>query len=560
VPSLEDLLAELDRQEEEEVVQETECAPPEPAETRRDVPAEDAVARGCVEGGSAPSGKRRGGRFSQFAGSTSDAKPSKLESATNGCDSADGTVTSASITQRYGRPLSCGHDCDASTHDDDRSPHTSLTATSGQAAQEPEALPRFSELLSQLDGDVIDTERQRAQAEAAAFEERQRQARHEAAQKAAEEEVRRVEAAREAWERHRMAAEESEERRQRANRHALELEEKMRRMVGKQSSKRRMQKEEEQRQRREEKDRRKEEKLRIEAAKMSEKIRRMAESGYALGPSGWVRLDWLSAGGPADVGAPNFEVVKGPTEEEESDAAEDYAADDAHQADPFEVVDQKPVPEDERKQPEPVSFDDVLADIDRQQREGWASGAEPGDLDTVLGILAADEERELAQTDAVQVRQNYEELGEVENMEEELPPDATQSATKVLRVAKTRRPDCNFSNTINSESALKPFNDFVEEKQEGANSYEERQARSAAIQAKLQAARNRLSLVRYERSSTGPAVPPATSQTAPAGAARKPQEQPKPKAKQKPAPAQLPPSRFAGRGDSNAWGWLQPPR
>ena len=62
-------------------------------------------------------------------------RPSKLESATNGCDSADGTVTSASITQRYGRPLSCGHDCDASTHDDDRSPHTSLTATSGQAAQ-----------------------------------------------------------------------------------------------------------------------------------------------------------------------------------------------------------------------------------------------------------------------------------------------------------------------------------------------------------------------------------------------------------------------------------------
>lgn len=539
MPSLEDLLAELDRQEELE----TCTQPQETTETRTKVPAEDAVAQGCVQGGSVPSGKRRGGRFSQFAGSTSDAKPSKLDATGDGA----GTVTAI----RYGP--SCG---DEST-DDDRSPHTSLTATSGQQAQEPEALPRFSELLSQLDGDVMDTERQRAQAEAAAFEERQRQARHEAAQKAAEDEVRRVEAAREAWERHRMAAEESEERRQRANRHALELEEKMRRMVGKQSSKRRMQKEEEQRKRREEKDRRKEERLRIEAAKMSEKIRRMAESGYALGPSGWVRLDWLPAGGQADVGAPNFEVVKGPTEEEESDAAEDHAADDAHQADPFEVVDQRPVPEDERKQPEPVSIDDVLADIDRQQREGWASGAEPADLDTVLGVLAADEERELAQTDAVQVRQNYEELGEVENMEEELPPDATQSATKVLRVAKTRRPDCNFGNTINSESALKPFNDFVEEKQEGANSYEERQARSAAIQAKLQAARNRLSLVRYERSSTGP-VPPATSQTAPAGAARKPQEQPKPKAKQK--PTQLPQSRFAGREDSNAWGWLQPPR
>ncbi|CAE7520646.1 unnamed protein product [Symbiodinium sp. CCMP2456] len=590
VPSLEDLLAaELDRQEEQEEL-ETECTQPAPTETRTNecnASFQDAVARGRVEGGSVPSFRlsvrwEKKASFQESGTSVPclttehhtgaaasrnslallmqsslpsithstchkcfaaaqpqsvEPRPSKLD-ATNG-DGA-GTVTSASIAQRYGRPLSCGHD-DASTHDDDRSPHTSLTATSGQAAQEPEALPRFSELLSQLDVDVMDTERQRAQAEAAAFEERQRQARHEAAQKAAEDEVRRVEAAREAWERHRMAAEESEERRQRANRHALELEEKMRKMVGKQSSKRRMQKEEEQRKRREEKDRRKEERLRIEAAKMSEKIRRMAESGYALGPSGWVRLDWLSAGGQADVGTPNFEVVKGPTEEEESDAAEDHAAADAHQADPFEVVDQRPVPEAEQKQPEPVSVDDVLADIDRQQREGWASGAEPGDLDTVLGILAADEERELAETDAVQVRQNYEELGEVENMEDELPPDATQSATKVLRVAKTRRPDCNFGNTINSESALKPFNDFVEEKQEGANSYEERQARSAAIQAKLQAARNRLSLVRYERSSTGPVVP-ATSQTAPAGAARKPQEQPKPKAKQK--PTQLPQSRF----------------
>ncbi|CAE7425452.1 UBP18 [Symbiodinium natans] len=492
VPSLDDLLAELDRQEEQEAESTVQNEPTrsKPSESC----AEEAVTTGYVEGGSAPSAKRRGGRFTQMVGtSTSDtSQSSKMESAAQ-----SGTVTSASIAQRYGRPLSCGHDCDASTHDDDRSPHTSLTATSGQAAQEPETLPRFSELLSQLDVDVMDTDRQKAQAEAAAFEERQRQAKHEAAQKAVQDEIRRVEAVREAWERHRMAAEESEERRRRANRHAIALEEKTRRMVQKQTSKRMMQKEEEQRLYRQEKERRKEERLRSEAAKMSEKIRRMAESGYALGPSGWVRLDWLS-NGQADVGMPNFEVVKGPTEEEESES-EEGSADDADPGDPFEVVDQRPVPEEEQLQPEPVSLDDVLADIDRKQREGWASGAEPGDLNTVLGVLAADEEREKAETAAIQVRQNYEELGEVENLEEELPPDATQSAAKVLHVAKSRRPDGNFSDAINSESALKPFNDFVEEKQEGVNSYEERQARSAAIQAKLQAARNRLSLVRYER-------------------------------------------------------------
>ncbi|CAE7701109.1 UBP18, partial [Symbiodinium pilosum] len=56
-----------------------------------------------------------------------------------------------------------------------------------------------------------------------------------------------------------------------------------------------------------------------------------------------------------------------------------------------------------------------------------------------LGVLAADEERELAATAAVEVRQNYEGLGDVEGDEEELPPDATQSAAKVLHVAKTRR-------------------------------------------------------------------------------------------------------------------------
>ena len=40
-------------------------------------------------------------------------------------------------------------------------------------------------------------------------------------------------------------------------------------------------------------ERQKQEKMRSEAAKMSEQIRRMAENGYALGPGGWVRLEWL---------------------------------------------------------------------------------------------------------------------------------------------------------------------------------------------------------------------------------------------------------------------------
>lgn len=60
------------------------------------------------------------------------------------------------------------------------------------------------------------------------------------------------------------------------------------------------------------------------------------------------------------------------------------------------------------------------------------------DLETVLDIVAADEQRDLAAATALSVRQGYEQLGAVAVGAEELAT-ATETAAKVLQAAKSRR-------------------------------------------------------------------------------------------------------------------------
>eukprot|EP00434_Breviolum_minutum_P019580 symbB.v1.2.017274.t1/scaffold1347.1/size123984/11 len=251
VPSLDDLLAELDRQDELDAVEPTV----EAAATETIPEVQPEAKQEQQEGGSSGSiavRRRRGGRFSDMMGSSGGAKPETGESQRMSTKAVD--------------------DCDASTRDDDeRSP---TWRTLGQVAQEHHRSEfghsssseeaegsRVTDLL--LQEAEVDPERQRAQVEAAAFEERQRKAREEAEERA-----------KEAW----VAQEEAEERRVRANRYASVLEDKTRKLVEKQSSKRKKLREDEREQRQKEKDKRKEEKMRSEAARMSEKIRKMAEN------------------------------------------------------------------------------------------------------------------------------------------------------------------------------------------------------------------------------------------------------------------------------------------
>merc|ERR1712080_688065 len=93
------------------------------------------------------------------------------------------------------------------------------------------------------------------------------------------------------------------------------------------------------------------------------------------------------------------------------------------------------------------------------------------------------------------VKESYVEMAHVEEANNEGEEYA------VLRAAKQKRPELNWKETVDEENTLKPFNDFIEEKQEGWNSFEERQARSAAIQAKLQAARSIGSWGAYQQGS-----------------------------------------------------------
>eukprot|EP00913_Durusdinium_trenchii_P006642 g6241.t1 len=356
VPSLEDLLAELDRQEELEAIEEVPTR-----EEHEEVPVgPEGVRPHEQEGGSSASAavrRRRGGRFSDMVGSGSGATPPPK---------AENPV-SIGMLQRDACHFET-QDGDASTRDDERSPHTSWTGMSGQAAQEhhrafcgalscvrrPKAcqeskhyfrtwtmrcwIPSACELRQKLQ--PLRKDKGAVRCHRSIFSRCQRcpmtrRARVEAEEQSKEDERRRVEAAREAWERHRMAAEEAEERRDRANRYAILLEEKTRKLVEKQSSKRKKVREDERRERQIEKEKQREERMRSEAAKMSERIRKMAENGYALGPSGWVRLDWLSS--PADLGDPNFQAVQGPMQETKDEGPEDDGTDN-EPYDPFEAV------------------------------------------------------------------------------------------------------------------------------------------------------------------------------------------------------------------------------
>ena len=66
-----------------------------------------------------------------------------------------------------------------------------------------------------------------------------------------------------------------------------------------------------------------------------------------------------------------------------------------------------------------------------------ASGL-PTDLETLLEIVEADEQREAAAVAAAAVREGYEQLAAVDVVGEELQT-STETAQQVLRVAKSRR-------------------------------------------------------------------------------------------------------------------------
>merc|ERR1712203_971386 len=108
----------------------------------------------------------------------------------------------------------------------------------------------------------------------------------------------------------------------------------------------------------------------------------------------------------------------------------------------------------------------------------------------MLAVIDMDEQKEEEQRKVEHVKQSFSDLGAVEN-------DKPESESVLLRIAQTRNPEVDWERQVASESAYKPWNDFDEEKQEVVGSFGEREARSAAIRAKLEKARNRLSMVRY---------------------------------------------------------------
>lgn len=366
----------------------------------------------------------------------------------------------------------------------------------------PATLPIDSEWRAQ--------QRRIAEAEAEAFKQRQNRLADEAKAQQALAQRRAVEAAVEARERRCMAAEEAEERARRAAKIAAKLEEDTRKRLAKAASRRREAEEsarEHVRQaaearraaRRSEREARRREREARNQRRRAEWISRMAEN-HTFDPLSrrWVKLEWADGKTPSDITSDEEDEEASISSAEHDAGSHEFAGDDDDNLATAEPVEQPPllVARDEV-----LPLDDVLEELDRQEKQAWEEVChyEPPPLAHMLQVLDADQHREEAGSEAAAVRQQFEELAQGS----EARPGSEGEAVDALplRLAKQRCPQQDWDETIVSESALQPWNDFVEEKQED-NSFEERQARQAAILAKLHAARNRLSVERWKPRGT----------------------------------------------------------
>jgi len=365
----------------------------------------------------------------------------------------------------------------------------------------------------------------RAREEAAAFEKRRAMERVQAETEEAERQRRKCEALREAEERRRMAAEEAGERERRALRFASLHEEAMRRRSQRESEWRLRQAE---RAKCEARETRRRERLERTAERQRRRVRRevarvnwMAENGYVLGPGGWTKLDWMAS---CDDKPPAFTPSQSTSDEDDASQAEDEqpgyeesALDEAVFSEDTGVVDQQPARRDQAVEQIIPSLDDLLMSIDGHLREEWTSSTASSStvappLETMLEVIKEDIRRDELRAEDTQVKEAFCKIGEVSCAR------GDHQDIAALRLAQAHRPDVDWEKAIVSESPLKPFNDFDEAKQEG-NTLEERMARSASINAKLQVARNRLSLVRWQptekRGNRGRPVPPQQTKLQP---------------------------------------------
>mmetsp|Transcript_48952 Transcript_48952/g.124672 ORF Transcript_48952/g.124672 Transcript_48952/m.124672 type:complete len:471 (-) Transcript_48952:83-1495(-) len=340
-------------------------------------------------------------------------------------------------------------------------------------------------------------DRRRAYEERRAFEERCRRSREEAEALAADAERRRAESLSEARETICMAAEEEAERRRRAMKSAEEKEVATRARLTKEMVKRHRDKETAketaQLERVRRRQRRAAEKEERRAKREADRMVKMAENGYAFGPTGWVKLDWMAGDEKAELASsatPSDEETtssaEGEEEEEDSRAVE-LEVDDS----PDDIVDQQPLADHSELQ-DVVPIDELLARIDRSERDAWETAPAPPALEDMLTVISAEMKRDEDRQNEESIKQAFTDIGKVQEGDDE-------GAPAVLQLAKERRPDVDWKGTVRSESALKPFNDVDEAKQDGENSFEMRLARSAEIQAKMQAARNRMSVVRWQQ-------------------------------------------------------------
>jgi len=385
-----------------------------------------------------------------------------------------------------------------------------------------------------LDPNYEDEDRARAEVEWRDFEARQRREKEEAEKRHQEERRKRREVLRETWETAKMQAEEAEEQRRRAAQRASEREEFARKRWGRDlESRRRVSDREAQKasaQKAAERELKQKQRKERRLARHQERMRRMAESGYAYGPGGWVQIG-------STVGTETVEsLLKGL---EDSDSSEDASGARSHNGSGVpenEVLDDaydeegigtsQHEPESTAVQEHVIpSMEELLNRIRDCERQEWEEAAVAPPLEAVLEAVREDERQEEESLRAQELKEAFSAMGGEGSIETN---EAVGQEARVLQIATTKRPGTDWMADIKEEPCLKPFNDFDEAKQEGANSFEERQARAAAIQAKLQAARNRMSLVRYspqERRSTAPSRPSLTSSPATASSSHWQQEQ-----------------------------------
>lgn len=159
-------------------------------------------------------------------------------------------------------------------------------------------------------------------------------------------------------------------------------------------------------------------------------------------------------------------------------------------------------------------IDEILESIDRSEKQCWEGSNGVPLLESVLAVVDADARRDEQQRRAAAVRQRFIDLSRTSHDVEEAETDPQEAI--VIQLAREHRPDVDWKQIVSTESSLKPWNYLDEDKQENAESLEERQARSAAIRAKLEKARNRLSVVRWSPEGAQPRIlgPPRGSASA----------------------------------------------